>query len=382
MKKICFLTSVHSAFDVRIFHKEAKTLVKAGYDVTLIAQHDKNEAVDGIRIIPLPKPKNRFERITRTACALFGLALRQKADVYHFHDPELIPVGLLLKLFTRTKVIYDVHEDVPQQILSKFWLPRITRKALSILFDRFEKAIARKFDYVITATPNIKTKFKQGNIRDIRNYPVVTNSWLSINYGSPGDKNHYTLIYVGLLEKSRGIKQLIQSLKFLSNTFDVKLELLGRFSDENFEREVRRLLEQSNKVELLGWIQYEKTIEHLRKADIGLACLQPADRFKNNLGLKLFEYMAAGLPVIASDFPLWRELIEVNACGVMVDPLDPKDIAKAIEYLLSNPDLIRTMGENGRKAVFEKYNWEMEANKLLDLYRSITNSSEAIRDGY
>ncbi|GAH16762.1 unnamed protein product, partial [marine sediment metagenome] len=129
---IVHLISVHPAFDVRIFHKEAKTLVKVGYNVVLIAQHTKEEIVDGVRIVPLPKPRNRFDRMTRVVWKLSILALRERADVYHFHDPELIPVGLILKLFGR-KVIYDVHEDVPEQILNKDWVGNsIARKIVSL----------------------------------------------------------------------------------------------------------------------------------------------------------------------------------------------------------------------------------------------------------
>ncbi len=99
MEKVCILTSVHSLFDIRIFHKQAKTLAKAGYDVTLIVQHTRDEVIEGIKVIALPKPKNRFHRMIGLVFRVFRLALTQKADVYHFHDPELLPVGVLLRLF-------------------------------------------------------------------------------------------------------------------------------------------------------------------------------------------------------------------------------------------------------------------------------------------
>ena len=132
MIKVCILTSVHPPFDTRMFHKEAKSLVRAGYTLTLVAQHDKEEIVDGIRIIPLPKPKNRFERMTKTVWKLFMLALKEKADVYHFHDLELIPVGLFLKVFCR-RVIYDIHEDYITSIDQKEYLPVVIRKILANL---------------------------------------------------------------------------------------------------------------------------------------------------------------------------------------------------------------------------------------------------------
>ena len=116
--KVCILTSVHPPFDIRIFHKEAKSLARAGYDITLIAQHDKEEIVEGIRIVSLPKPKNRIDRMTRTVWSAYRKAIKIDADIYHFHDSELIPIGLLLKLRGK-RVIYDVHEDFPASILCK-----------------------------------------------------------------------------------------------------------------------------------------------------------------------------------------------------------------------------------------------------------------------
>ena len=172
-KKINILTSVHPPFDDRIFHKEAKTLVKAGYDVTLIAQHNREEVVDGVRIVPLPKPRHRFERMTGIVRKLFRLALKEKADVYHFHDPELIPIGLILSLFGK-KVIYDVHEDVPKQILTKDWIRNyIVRKIVSFFFKGFEDFSCTFFNGIVAATPDIAKKFPSKKTITLRNFPIL-----------------------------------------------------------------------------------------------------------------------------------------------------------------------------------------------------------------
>jgi len=133
--KVCVITSAHPALNTRPFYKEAISLVKEGYDVIMIAQHNKNEVVDGVKIIALPKPKNRFYRMFVTTLNVFRLALKQKANVYHFHDPELIPIGLLLKFFTKAKVIYDVHEDYEAKILNKNWISSYFRKPIAIGFE-------------------------------------------------------------------------------------------------------------------------------------------------------------------------------------------------------------------------------------------------------
>ena len=371
-KKVCILTSVHPVFDTRIFYKEARTLSRAGYDVTLIAQHNKNEIVEGIKIIPLPKPKNRTERFLKTDFLLFKKALQQKADIYHFHDPELMPAGLFLKLLMKAKVIYDVHEDVPKQIFSKQWLPEIVRNPVSIFVNWFEKLISQKFDYIITSTPDIKNNFKQYNVVDIKNYPVINTSSLIYKKFLPNKRN-YILIYVGGLAKIRGIEEIIKSIEFINPKYNIKLKLLGKFSDKEFEKVVK-ILDKKSKIEFLGWVLPQEVNKYLLDADIGLVCLYPLRRFLTSFPVKMFEYMAAGLPVIASNFPLWKEIIEGNNCGICVNPLDAKEIARAIEYLIEHPEEAKKIGENGRKAVLEKYNWENESKKLVEVYKILSLS--------
>lgn len=371
MIKVCILTSAHPALDVRIFHKEARALAQAGYDVALVAQHNKNETVDGVRIIALPDPGNRFRRMTKGTWEILMLAMKQSAHIYHFHDPELIPVGIILRLF-RNKVIYDVHEDVPSQILDKEWIPKIVRSPIAMIFNIFEKSVSKKIDYVITATPYIKNNFRQENAIDVKNYPTTENlESCKKDYSLVPTKSHYSLIYVGGLEKNRGIKEIIDSLKFIDKKYAVKLRLIGGFSDREFERNMKDSINR-DKIEFVGWIPHEKIFQNLSEADVGIVCLHPLKQFIPSLPIKMFEYMSAGLPIIASDFPLWEEIIKGNKCGSCVNPLEPKEIAKAIEYLIEHPEEAKKMGENGREAVLEKYNWKNESERLLRIYERLS----------
>ena len=364
--KVCIITIVHPPFDTRIFHKEAKTLVEAGYDVTLVAQHDGDTEVEGIRIIGLPKPRNRFTRIFGLTWLAFRLALREKADVYHFHDPELLLTGVLLKLFAKGKVIYDVHEDVPAQIITKHWLPTLLRRPLAAAFDIVEKLVSRAMDAVVTATEGIAEKFQGCNPIVIHNFP---NFQMLPNPVLDPKKNEKILIYVGGLSKLRGAVEMVRALEYLAYD-DLWLHLIGKFGPSELEQELQAL-PGYQRVLFLGWMEPKNVYTHLTKADIGLVCLHPEPRYVVSLPVKLFEYMAVGLPVIASNFPLWKEIIEGNKCGLTVDPLDPKEIAQAIEYLLEHPEERKRMGENGRRAVEEKYNWEIEGQKLLKLYEEL-----------
>lgn len=372
MSKVCILTSVHPSFDTRIFHKEAKSLVKASYDVMLIAQHDKNEVVDGVKIVALPKPKNRLHRMLTLPSKAFRLALKQKADIYHFHDPELLTIGILLKIFTRKKVIYDVHEDYAKQTLSKPYIPKIARKVVALLINLIEYISSKFFDGIVTATDDILKNFSyHKKAVSIKNFPILTNfSDKRKNNSNPDILN---LIYIGGLSKIRGITEMVRALELINPDKKVKLILYGKFDSTDYEIEVRKL-KGFEKVEYLGWIGPKKIPGLLIGADMGMVCFLPKPNHINSMPNKLFEYMAAGIPVVASKFPLWKEIVEGNNCGICVDPTNPKEIADAIQWLIEHSEEAWQMGENGRKAVSERYNWENEGKKLLDLYERLLQS--------
>lgn len=362
---MCHVTTVHSPFDVRIFHKECKTLAKAGYQVYLIAQHDRKEMVDGVYIIPLSKVKSRIVRIIKQPIKALKIALVINAQVYHIHDPELIPIGLLLKIFQK-KVIFDSHEDVPLQILSKPYLNEKIKHPLSTFIRILENLFCRFFDAIITATPSIKDKFVKINPKtlDINNYPLLEELNL---IRKDIKKSRNEICYIGGISQIRGIKELVKALEFLD---DVRLNLAGNLVDDKLGEEIKSL-KGWEKVNYYGFINRDGVYEIMSRSYIGIVTLYPAINYIDSLPVKLFEYMLAGLPVIASNFPLWKEIVEGNNCGVCVDPLNPYEIAEAIKFLMDNPEVAKKMGENGRKAVLEKYNWEKESKKLLDLYEEL-----------
>ena len=367
---ILHLTTVHSPFDVRIFHKEAKTLVRAGLEVAIIAQHDENETVDGIRILALPKIENRTHRILILTLRAFWMALRQKADIYHLHDPELLSVGMLLKLIKGKKVIYDVHEDYGKQMLSKPYILKIIRKGVGFLVRGIEYFSSKLFDAIVAATDDILKNFYYHKLAvSVKNYPILSNFSIG-RQTRKTEKKVFSLIYVGGLDEIRGITQIVRALEPFDSDDQLKLTLCGRFSPTRYELEVRAL-EGFKRVEYLGWIDPHEIPTLLEMQDAGIVCLHPIMNYVTSLPLKLFEYMAAGLPVIASNFPLWKEIVEGNGCGICVDPLNPEEIAKAIKYLMKHPGSTEQMGKNGRRAVIEKYTWEKEGKKLLDLYAQL-----------
>jgi glycosyltransferase involved in cell wall biosynthesis len=357
----CIITTVHPPFDNRIFHKQARSLVKAGYRVTLIAQHDRHEVVNDVEIIPLSKSHNRMLRMLRTVIA-FRLALKQKADVYHFHDPELIPVCLILKLLGK-RVIYDVHEDYPSQIITKHWIPSILRKPLSILMNIVERIGARVFDGIVVVSDSHKERFPEEKRVVISNFPSLE-YFKELMKPREIQSELPVAIYTGLLSRKRGIKQVVEAFSLLKG---VELWLVGRFDERSFQEEIEPSI--SSNVKIWGLKPFEEVVKLLKGANIGISCLLPLPIYLNTLPTKILEYMAAGIPIVASDFPFYRDF--VDGCGLLVNPLDPEDIARAVRQLLDNPELMQDMGKEGQRRVKEIYNWEQESQKLLSFYRRI-----------
>lgn len=373
IRKICIISTVHPASDVRIFHKQAKTLVKAGYEVVLIAREPLTAIEEpNIKFRQLPAPKNRFDRMVRLSLIAFKWGRSEQADVYHFHDPELIFVGLLLRMFGK-KVVYDVHEDVPLQILSKSWIPSFLRPVLSWLVRTTEGVVGRWFSAVITVTQPIAERFIENGCKTVlvQNFPRIEelpNSRPDIDDTSENDP---FVVYAGGISAARGIREMIEAIEQVNSCLGVKLVIAGKFEDARLENEMRSM-PGWEKVCFVGWVDRTRLSILLSKAIAGLVIFHPEPNHVWAQPNKLFEYMSAGIPVVASHFTLWKDIVERHHCGILVDPLKPGEIARAITYLAENSVEAREMGENGRRAIEQYYNWEREAQKLLELYDELS----------
>ncbi len=366
MSKIAHLTSAHPRYDTRIFIKQCRSLADHGHDVTLVVADGKgDERKDGVSIVDVGKLHGRINRMFSTTRRILNKAIILDADIYHLHDPELIPIGLRLKQLGK-KIIFDSHEDVPKQLLSKPYLGPTSLQLLSDTFSVLERFACRRFDGIIAATPSIRDKFLAINPHTVavNNYPLID----ELNSDLPWSEKHNEVCYIGSIGAIRGIRQIVSACELLQSP--VRLNLGGSFSEPALEAEVKTY-PGWDRVNSKGFLDRAGVRNMLHRSMAGLVTLHPIINYLDALPVKMFEYMAAGIPVIASNFPLWREIIEGNHCGVCVDPLNPKAIADVIDYLVINQDVAKRMGENGRKAVMEQYNWPTQEKILLNFYETI-----------
>jgi glycosyltransferase involved in cell wall biosynthesis len=375
-RKIVHLTSVHPAFDVRIFHKECKSIARAGYDVTLIAAHDRDETVDGVRMKAMAPPSGRISRMLRTTWAICRQAIREDADLYHFHDPELIPVALVMRIRGK-RVVYDVHEDVPADILSKQYIPRRFRRPIAWLAGLVEMKSSRYFSAVVAATNPIsrRFRFRAASTVVVSNYPVPDQD-RDDRHESWSRRSGSAVVYAGLLSEDRCIREIVEAMSLLPPSLGATLNLAGGFSPPAYALEVTAS-QGWQKVNALGVVGRADLSLLLNGARAGLCIYRPDPNCVEAAPNKLFEYMQAGIPVIASDFPGFHAIVNGVGCGLLVNPLDSRSIARAIEYVLTHPEEAEQMGRRGREAVNRTFNWASEEDKLLALYAALLDSTPA-----
>lgn len=362
IKKVCHITTAHPRNDIRIFQKECLSLSSI-YSVYLIVADSKGDEIkDNVRIIDVGKRNNsRFKRILFTTRRAYKKALEINCDLYHFHDPEFLFYGLMLALKGK-KVIYDVHEDVPKQTLSKEYINPVFRRLFASVIGIIERFISSRLSSIVTVTESINNLFLQYNksCTVINNFPDTENFIISQGRIRSG------VCYIGNISSVRGIDYIMDSLEFS----DVVLHLAGEFETDLYKKRI-----QSHpfwhKVKYYGSVDLQKAQDIIQNSIAGLVTYLPVPNHIEAQPTKMFEYMACGTPVIASDFPLWKNIIETNNCGICVNPMDPKSIAETINSIVKNPGRASEMGVNGQRIVKDKYNWVTESKKLKELYSDL-----------
>lgn len=363
---ICHITTAHPRYDIRIYHKYAKSLIESGFDVSLcIADGLGKELNKDINFIDIGKSGNRFNRFFLSPLKMFNKVKRIKADIYHFHDPEFLIPALFLKISGK-KVIYDVHEDVPRSLKGRDWLPQWILKIIAFFFELLENFIAKRLTGIITATPHIRDRFLKMNKNtiDINNYPIRE----EFNCEKSPFENRNDICYTGAITEIRGIETLMDAL-FLCHG-DIKLHLAGSFANPEFKK---KILNHKAKDKLIyyGLVDRNELTKIYNQCFAGMVTFLPYENHIYAQPNKIFEYMSAGLPVIGSDFKLWKDIIEKYQAGTCVDPENDENIAQTINKYYLNRPLASSHGRNGAKIVKEKFNWEKEKQKLLSFYSGI-----------
>jgi len=278
-----------------------------------------------------------------------------------------------------SKIISDVHEHYPDAIRdysSRF------KKLLNLLrariYDHREIKSLKYIDFVITADDAVAARFRSvlGNndVDIIYNFTDMDLPYKN-NYGG----RKFDLVYCGGITKLRGVFQLLETIRIGKNDMpEISLLLLGPVSND-LKREIINYLKKHNiynNVYLVDRVPYKEVSNYLSQCKIGMVLLLPIPKYKKNIPIKLFEYMAHGLPVVGSDLPTIRRFVEGACSGILVDPLKPDEIYRAVKNLLTDTALYNTFSYNGWKKIRNEWNWNAMEEKLLSLYDRLLSSSK------
>lgn len=369
--RVCHLSNLHVAFDTRIYFRFCRSLAR-DYDVTLIAVHPREEVVNGIRIIPIRRLKNRYFEMVTASLRMFPKALRVRAKVYQIHDPELIPCGLWLRILGK-KVVFDVHENFAADIADKPWIRH--KRLLSTLYAWWEKRAARRF-HVFLAENSYAGHYKAlgANFTVVLNYPDLP---FFRPYRNLEPRPELNLFYIGILLETRGLFEIAEALYLLRRQgrifhFHCVGELYSRL--ENRLKKLPYYGEISSQMHFYGRMRLDEGYALSKEMGIGLCIIHPMKNSIESYPTKMFEYMSIGLPVIASDFPLYRAVIDTHQCGICVDPMNPEALARAILQLADNPELRAQCAVSGVKAVESTYSWDSQEAQVLEVYRHLAGA--------
>ncbi|MDD3103179.1 MAG: glycosyltransferase [Candidatus Cloacimonetes bacterium] len=362
-KCICHLSSVHIRSDVRVFYKQCISLVEEGYKVHLVvADGGRHERKSGVVIHDIGAFKSRKKRFFRAPWKIMQRARYIPADAYQIHDPELIPMAILLKYISRKPVVYDIHECYPEMFLHKEYLSPQAGKLLAFVIRRLERWAVRYFDVSIAATEHISEQFS--SVPVVHNYPILA-EWKDVSL----DQSRYhsrNICYVGNITRERGIGQIVKAIEHI----DCKFHLAGNYEPQDFRDELIKFPGFSKVIEY-GYVNREKAAEIFSECALGVVLFDRSPNHLYSLSTKMFEYMAAGLPILVSDLPENRKLLDRAVAGLYIDSSDVSLIEAALKNLLSQPEKLAQMGAEGKRLVTQELSWESEREVYLRLYEEL-----------
>lgn len=365
---IIHFTTVHPRDDSRIRSKQVNTLAREfNGQVSLFVQDglgDETDAALGYRVVDTGPRLRRIRRMTVGAWRMIAAVRKARPAVAHFHDPELLPWALLLRL-SGIKVVYDVHEDVPRQVSRNPNLPEWARRMLSPIVSVVEWIGAQFINGIVAASPTIAERFPARKTILVRNFPLLDE--LHTPNSTPMEERPLEFTYVGTISEDRNIYRMIEAVSRVPGQ-NARFRLAGKFSVPEMQRRAEEMPGWAC-VKFEGWTSRDGVAKILADGRAGLVVLKPVPHEMQTLPIKLFEYMAAGMPVISSDFPIWREIVDSARCGLLIDPMDTDALVAAMQWILENPREAQAMGERGRNAVVERFNWKLEAFTLVKFYR-------------
>lgn len=365
--RICHFTTAHSEIKSRSLHREFLPLAAAGFEIRYVSPARIRGVREGVEFVPIAKLSRRWQRVMAAPSLLLTL-LRQQADIYHFQDPELLPVALTLKAIFRRRVIYDAYEDFPSMALQSSLAAPPLRRWLSRIVAAAESVAAQILDGVMTADPlTMRRMARTGSSRKLVFYNFPN---LEFFPAPQSGAKKYDIVYRGGISERAGTYVLLDAMHQMARGRRApRLLLIGYFDSPAEEDRLRveiatRGLDEY--VELRGRMPHEEMAAALREARIGVSPLQATEKFMLNIPVKLFEYWACGLPVIASDLPSIHPFMRNTNASILFPPGDASALACALSWMLDHPREAARMGQTGRAAVVERFNNYRESARFRD----------------
>lgn len=369
MARILILAATHEPYDNRVYYKETLSLLKRYPQLTMITPAGESfQPAEGVTLKRF-SAVGRWQRIK----TLFQLAKQEDVDLCHCHEPDSLLAGVWLKREKGCKLIYDSHEYHPESFSERF--PAPLRGTVRRGMLRFERWMVRQCDHVITVNEDLAAKFRGwgAKVAVLPNYPSP--ELFQEPEGAPAatPQRPLHLTYVGTLARTRGVLEVLEVARRLKNAGEaVQVTIIGVGNEAKFTEELKAFARENQlNVELTGHVPHDQVAERMRTSDVGMLLLHPLERYMKAEPIKLFEYMACGLPVISYHYPAVEGIMTESLCGEMIKPLDLEAVVATLKEWIRDPERRQSLGENGKKAFRENYNWGVCERRLWKVYEEL-----------